>query len=139
MNLDAWDGYPASRERVFRLLRDYARNPVVVAGDTHNAWAFNLRDREGRPVGVEVGCPGVNSPGLESYFPLPSEQMRNVLLESSPELVELDTYRRGWALITMSPARTTSHWRFVSTVLSRDFQVALSTPMVLEPDQRQFS
>ena len=139
MNLDAWDGYPASRERVFRLLRNYARNPVVVAGDTHNAWAFNLRDREGRPVGVEVGCPGVNSPGLENYFPLPAEQMRNLLLESSRELVDLDTYRRGWAVITMMPNRTTSHWRFVSTVLSRDFQVASTAPLVVAADRRQFT
>jgi len=139
MNLDAWDGYPASRERVFRLLQEYASNPVVVAGDTHNAWAFNLRDDAGRPIGVEVGCPGVNSPGLESYFPLPPEQMRELLLASSSELVDLDTYRRGWARLTLTPQAVQSEWRFVSTVLSRTFEVMTTAPLKAATGARQFA
>ena len=62
MNLDAWDGYPADRERVYQLLLELANNPVVVAGDTHNGWAFNLQTEAGLSVGVEVGCPGITSP-----------------------------------------------------------------------------
>ena len=36
-NLDAWDGYPAARERLFAMLSAYATNPISLAGDTHNA------------------------------------------------------------------------------------------------------
>ncbi len=41
-NLDAWDGYPAARERLFAMLTAHATNPISLAGDTHNGWAFNL-------------------------------------------------------------------------------------------------
>ena len=44
LNLDAWDGYPLCRDRVKAMLSRDKTNPVVLAGDTHNAWAFNLLD-----------------------------------------------------------------------------------------------
>ena len=64
-NLDAWDGYPAARERLFDMLTSHATNPISLAGDTHNGWAFNLTNQKGEAVGVEWGTPGVSSPGLE--------------------------------------------------------------------------
>ncbi|WP_435211625.1 alkaline phosphatase D family protein [Luminiphilus sp. nBUS_16] len=139
LNLDAWDGYPADRERVFSLLLELANNPVVVAGDTHNGWAFNLQTEAGVPVGVEVGCPGVTSPGLESYFPLPPEQMAASLQASSPELVDLDTSHRGWSKVTLTPEATVSQWRFVSTVLDREYTVNETEPLVANVDARRFS
>ena len=139
MNLDAWDGYPACRARVFERLLEDASNPVVVAGDTHNGWAFNLRNGQDVPVGVEVGCPGISSPGMESYFPLPAEQLRAALLASSNELVALESEHRGWALITLTPDVMTSRWRLVSTVLSRDYHVVETEPLECRVGKRQFS
>ena len=63
LNLDAWDGYPAARQRLFADLQAHAVNPVMLAGDTHNAWMFDLKDDLGRAVGVEFGTPGITSPG----------------------------------------------------------------------------
>ena len=139
MNLDAWDGYPACRARVFERLLEDASNPVVVAGDTHNGWAFNLRNGQDVPVGVEVGCPGISSPGMENYFPLPAEQLRAALLASSNELVALESEHRGWALITLTPDVMTSRWRLVSTVLSRDYHVVETEPLECRVGKRQFS
>src|SRR3990167_6249713 len=42
LNLDAWSGYGAEREAVFAAARRLDRNLVVLAGDTHNAWANDL-------------------------------------------------------------------------------------------------
>ena len=53
LNLDAWDGYPANRDRIAQMLADKNANTVALAGDTHNAWAFNLRDSKQRAIGVE--------------------------------------------------------------------------------------
>ena len=58
LNLDAWDGYPAARERLFEMLIAHAINPISLAGDTHNGWAFNLTNARGDAVGVEWGTPG---------------------------------------------------------------------------------
>ena len=41
---------------------------VVLAGDTHNAWASELRDMHGDQVGVEYATHSVSSPGMETYM-----------------------------------------------------------------------
>ena len=75
MNMDAWDGYPAARERLFAGAQAAGANLVSLAGDTHNAWASDLVHR-GKPVGVEFAGQSVTSPGFESYYAaVPPEQL----------------------------------------------------------------
>ncbi len=118
LNLDAWDGYPASRERVFAAARRHGSQLISLAGDTHNAWAFNMMDSEGRPAGVEFATPSVTSPGME-IVPVPPGILAERFVNLNPELVYLDSSRRGWMEITITPESATSRWRFVTTVLSR--------------------
>lgn len=139
MNLDAWDGYPVCRERVHSMLLKYASNPVVFAGDTHNAWAFNMRNREGVAVGVEIGTPGVTSPGMEAYLPLPPKMLEEALKASSSELYEVDTHQRGWTLVELTPDRMTSQWRFVSNVLLSNYTVQKSRAITCRAGDKQFS
>ena len=73
-NLDAWDGYPAEREAVLGAAYGGDKNLVVLAGDTHNGWASNLRDAEGNQVGIEFATGSVSSGGLETYLKLEPEQ-----------------------------------------------------------------
>ncbi|MGF1543299.1 MAG: alkaline phosphatase D family protein [Parvularculaceae bacterium] len=62
-NLDAWDGYPAARDRLYRKLQDTAAEGVIVlTGDTPTWWANDLARRDGAPVGVELGVSSVTSP-----------------------------------------------------------------------------
>jgi alkaline phosphatase D len=135
-NLDAWDGYPAARERLFSLLTAHATNPVSLAGDTHNGWAFNLTSQKGEAVGVEWGTPGVSSPGLETYVPLPPERMQALLKGASPELVACDTSQRGWTHVTLTPETATAQWRFVSSVVEPTYQVSASEPLVTQRNAR---
>lgn len=67
-NLDAWDGYAVARETLLGTARALDKNLVVLAGDTHNAWASDLRDLAGNAVGVEFATPSVSSPGFEAFF-----------------------------------------------------------------------
>jgi alkaline phosphatase D len=139
MNLDAWDGYPACRERIHGLFTQFGKNPVVLAGDTHNAWAFNMRNGAGDAVGVEIGTPGITSPGMEAYLPAPPEMMREALLSSSAELHDLDTSQRGWTVVEFTPEQVTSTWRFVSTILESQYSVVESTPITCKAGDRSFS
>ena len=68
LNLDAWDGYPAARDRLLRSALDADANLVVLSGDSHNGWAFDL-DLAGAPAGAEFAGMSVTSPGLEAYVP----------------------------------------------------------------------
>ncbi|WP_425410956.1 alkaline phosphatase D family protein [Hyphococcus sp.] len=62
-NLDAWDGYPAARERFYDLARNAGDSGmIVVTGDTHTWWANDLKDRNGAQMGVELGTHSVTSP-----------------------------------------------------------------------------
>lgn len=139
MNLDAWDGYPVCRERIHAVFKQFASNPVVLAGDTHNGWAFNMRDRKGDAIGVEIGTPGITSPGMEAYLPAPPSMLREALKASSDELYDLDTSRRGWTHIEFTPEATVSKWRFVSNILESRYTITESAPIVCKAGDRAFS
>jgi alkaline phosphatase D len=139
LNLDAWDGYPLCRDRVKAMLSRDKTNPVVLAGDTHNAWAFNLLDHHEQPLGVEIGTPGISSPGMESYLPVPAADLAAALKAASPELSAVDTSQRGWSEISLTPQSMSNKWHFVSTILDRRYEVSSSGPMVCQKGARRFS
>ena len=121
-NLDAWDGYPAARETVLAAARSMGKNLVSLAGDTHNAWASNLTDATGHRVGVEFACASISSPGLEILLPLISGP---ALTEAFPKMVNdlryAETNKRGYLVVTLTPAEARVDWTEVSTVLSRSY------------------
>jgi alkaline phosphatase D len=121
-NLDAWDGYMAARETVLGTARALDRNLVVLSGDTHNAWGNDLDDLAGNKVGVELAGAGVTSPGLEAVFTADDPALLAAgITQLIGPLVYADTSRRGWLLVTATPAQVTGDWRFVSTVASRTY------------------
>ncbi|WP_433306911.1 alkaline phosphatase D family protein [Actinoplanes sp. CA-030573] len=67
-NMDAWDGYRASRDRLQRgWVERGVRNPVVLTGDIHTAWANDLKadytDPASATVGAELICTSITSRG----------------------------------------------------------------------------
>jgi alkaline phosphatase D len=128
-NLDAWDGYPAARETVLAAARSMGKNLVSLAGDTHNSWASNLTDAAGQRVGVEFAASSISSPGLEILLPLISGPL---LTDAFPKMVKdlryAETTKRGYLVLTLTPAEARADWIEVSTVLSRTYtaRVAMS-------------
>lgn len=126
-NLDAWDGYYVEREVILETARQLQKNLVVLSGDTHNAWASNLKTQGGNQVGVEFATAGVSSPGLEDYLQLPeaaiadAEAAIRLLVD---DLDYLNVNQRGYMLATFTPGEARADWRFVSTVKDRDYVVA---------------
>jgi alkaline phosphatase D len=137
-NLDAWDGYAAARERLFGAARALDRNLVVLAGDTHNAWANDLADLTGQAVGVEFATASVSSPGFEAFFP----NENPVVLARSLEaligpLAYADTSRRGFLLINASMAECRAQWQYVSTVFNRSFTTSIGRELKVLPGAGQ--
>jgi len=139
LNLDAWDGYPNCRDRMFDSLLAHAHNPLVLAGDTHNAWAFNLNNNKGQAVGVEIATPSVSSPGLEHYIPVQPDVAAGALKDCSPEIVDVDTSQRGWAELTLTPDAMSSQWHFVSTILDKDYSTSSSKMLESKAGSRKLS
>lgn len=138
-NLDAWNGYPVCRDTVFKSLAEHGVNPVVLAGDTHNAWAFNLADNNGQAIGVEIGTPGVNSPGLETYLATEPAVLGRAMQAASSELFAVDTAQRGWSELVLTPEAATNQWHFVSTVLDREFTVSSADKQRCKLGDKRFS
>ncbi|MDB9706920.1 alkaline phosphatase D family protein [Porticoccaceae bacterium] len=138
-NLDAWDGYAACRDRVFSSFAEHGTNPVVLGGDTHNAWASNLADSNGQAVAVEIGTPAVNSPGLETYLPTDPAVLAQAMQDASAELFAVDTARRGWSEVTLTPEAMTNQWHFVSTVLDKNFTVEQGAVQYCKAGNKRFS
>ena len=116
MNMDAWDGYPAARERVLGAAQAAEANLIVLAGDSHNAWASDLASG-GQPVGVEFAGQSVTSPGFESFLPqIPPERMAAALRAENPSLKFTDTARRGYMAVELTPGAATCEYRFVGNV-----------------------
>ena len=139
LNLDAWDGYPSCRDRVQKMFSDVRSNPIVLAGDTHNAWSFNLKDETGANFGIEVGTPGITSPGLETYIPISPKVIEDAFRDSSSELSYFDASRRGWAEVILSRESALSRWHFVDEILDKDYSVTRTEPKVCLRGSRKFN
>lgn len=138
LNMDAWDGYPAARDRLFKAALAADANLVVLAGDSHNAWAFDL-DRKGKRVGVEMAGHSVSSPGAENslWWMKPDELARDSVA-ANPQLKWCDTSRRGYMAVELTPRAASSEWRFMATVRQRGTQLAGVQRMTVLAGQRKF-
>ena len=123
-NMDAWDGYPAARARVLKSALDADANLLVLAGDTHNGWAFELA-HEGTRAGVEFGVQSVSSPGFESYLAfLPPADLAAALVETNQGLKWADTAQRGYMVVELTPTRATTEYRFTGSARQRSTRLA---------------
>ena len=117
--LDSWDGYPAARRRLLRSALDADANLVVLSGDSHNAWAFDL-DLDGTRAGIEVAGTSVTSPGNEKDFPgaAPADAVR-ATLAANRQLKWANLHQRGYATLHLTPRRATAEWLFMRTIRER--------------------
>lgn len=118
-NLDAWDGYPVERERLYAKVKSLGKQLVVLAGDTHNAWSSDLRDAQGDRVGVEFATHSVSSPGMESYVGLTPEsgtRMAQALPVLIDELQYCQLTDRGFMELNVRRDEMRVSWHFLDDV-----------------------
>jgi alkaline phosphatase D len=124
-NLDAWDGYPAEREKLYGAARAAGKRLVSLAGDTHNGWFSRLVARDGTDVGVELATASVSSPGMESYLQMDAETAEatsaalSLLVE---DLAYCNLHQRGFLTLEISAQAIEARWMYVDTVKSREYQ-----------------
>jgi len=138
-NFDAWDGYPAARRRLLRSALETDANLVVLSGDTHNAWAFDL-DIDGTPAAIEIGGQSVTSPGFEYSIPhVPPAEIERAMIHRNPQLKWAEFSHRGYATVELTPERVTGEWLFLETVRERSTEVASSHRMSVTRGTRRFT
>ena len=117
-NFDNWGGYPAARARFLRSVQAMGGNTIVISGDSHNAWAYDLM-QDGRPAAVEFAGHSVTSPGYEAGIAIDPRTVASALVRGNPELKWCDTSRRGYMALTIAADRVTNDWIMVDTVKRR--------------------
>ncbi|QJD58359.1 alkaline phosphatase D family protein [Pseudomonas sp. gcc21] len=125
-SLDAWDGYGHEREALLRQALTHDRNLVVLAGDTHNAWANNLIASDGSHAGVEFATSSVSSPGMERYLNIPREitsLVEQAIVTLTSDVQYVNARQRGYMIVTFTPEHATADWRFVSSVKQHDYHM----------------
>ena len=123
-NLDAWDGYTTEREKVLDIFQTASKDLVVLAGDTHNAWASDLKATDGNFVGLEFATSSVSSPGLEYYLGITDEAANNTeagLVSLVEGLKYVNATNRGFLTVTFTQDEAQSEWHFVDTILSKEY------------------
>jgi hypothetical protein len=120
-NSDAWDGYGKERETILQTASALNKKLVVFAGDTHNAWANQLKTLsptapglapQGTIAGIELATPGISSPGIEKYFPGQDAILRDLFLGYSTGLKFANLSNRGYLDVTFTPTHVDAKFYF---------------------------
>ncbi len=123
-DLDNWGGFPAARARFLKSAQAANANLLVLCGDSHNAWAFDL-GQDGKPAGVEFAGHAVSSPGYESAIATDPKVVAAALVAASPELKWCDTSRRGYMALTLTPEKASNDWVMMDTITQRSLKASV--------------
>lgn len=131
-NLDAWDGYPADRERLYDLFKSAGANPIVLSGDSHSFWANELFDAGGaKRVAVEFGTTGITSPGYGDI--LPGVPLGDAFAARNKEVRFADPGAKGFVLLTLEHGKATSEMIAVSTIHDPAYTTRVLKRFVVTP------
>ncbi len=123
-DLDNWGGFPAARARFLKSAQAAGSDLLVICGDSHNAWAFDL-GQDGKPAGVEFAGHSVTSPGYENGSSTDPKVIAAGLVATNPELKWCDTSRRGYMALTLTPDRARNDWVFMDTITQRSLKASV--------------
>jgi alkaline phosphatase D len=137
---DTWEGYQASRDRIFDFLQARRITDVaVLGGDLHSSWALDVprnpvagyRAATGEgSLAVEILAPAISSPplfaaaGLRERAPLLRAILQN--------LKYLEGDSRGYVVVDVTPERLQAEWFFVPTVDQRSAEESRAAAFVCE-------
>lgn len=134
-NTDAWDGYQAQRTRVLDFLeRERMRNLVILTGDAHSSWGFDVprnpwggyRPQTGQAsLAVEFVTPAISSPPPGMFSSPNGDDAAAAVRVALPHLRYLDGVRRGYVVVDATPAHVQASWYYSPDVRIRsDAEVA---------------
>ncbi|XOV80549.1 MAG: alkaline phosphatase D family protein [Aestuariibacter sp.] len=134
-NLDAWDGYAYERELILGTAKQLGKNLVVVAGDTHNGWANNLRDINGDIVGVEFATPSVSSPGLKEVLGVSDAEVTATeagVVQLVEDLQYFNIAERGFMMLEFTAEKVRTTWLYANTISSTDYYEKTERRQIME-------
>jgi alkaline phosphatase D len=132
-NMDAWDGYRASRSRIQQgFVARSVPNPVVLTGDVHRAWANELKANYANPasatIGTELVCTSISTDGNGTGTTTIPNAATNPHLRFFSD-------RRGYVRTTITPSELRADFRAVAFVTEHGAPVSTVRSFVVEAGQ----
>jgi alkaline phosphatase D len=129
-NMDAWDGYRASRARIQQGFLDRAvRNPVVLTGDVHRAYANDLKadyhNTSSATIGAELVCTSIASGG-------DGDGSTTIPNAATNPHVKFYQDRRGYVRTTITPTQIAADFRSVASVTEHGAAVSTARSFVIQ-------
>ncbi|WP_026678632.1 alkaline phosphatase D family protein [Fictibacillus gelatini] len=134
-SMDAWDGYPAARQRLldFAKTRDID-NFIVLSGDVHANWAANLLtnfdDPNSKIIGAEFVGTSITSGGDGSD----KRADTNKILGLNPHIKFFNDFR-GYVRCRVTKEKWQADYRVVPYVSSPGADITTRASFVYEKDQ----
>ena len=129
VSTDTWDGYRPARERLFDAIESTKlKNVVVLTGDVHSSWGYNVprnpwagyhAETGAGTVAVEFVTPAITSP---SGFGAPEQAAERVktLHAQRPHLKYVDGLYRGYLVVDVTRERVQADWFGVPTITEKN-------------------
>ena len=149
IRMDRWDGYPVERQQIFDFFYENdLKNIVVITGDVHTSWAFELTGDPSNPavydrktgkgvIGAEFTTPSITSFNFDEVVPkfITWEAKRRFKKKkNNPHLRYLDLNHHGYLTLTLTPERAQADWFFVKRKDRVDDRVKKKATRYLELD-----
>ncbi|WP_116365423.1 alkaline phosphatase D family protein [Parahaliea mediterranea] len=135
-NADAWDGYTFEREDLLNHARQLQSRLVVLAGDTHNAWASQLTTADGTVVGAELACPSVTSPGAEAVIGTDAATLFGPLaVQLMDDLRYANLVQRGFLQLAVGADALQADWVFIDSIDSPTYAIDAQSAHRLSVDR----
>lgn len=124
LNLDAWSGYGAERQRVYDIIRRTGAKTVVLSGDSHMAFANVLHDAQGQ-VALEVAATTITGPSLGAVLAMETAPFGERLAARNRDIAWCD--HRAIGFIALRLTRQTVEAEFIAVVDPRGESPAVRT------------
>ncbi|MCO4761233.1 MAG: alkaline phosphatase D family protein [Myxococcales bacterium] len=123
INTDQWDGYSATRDRLYKTARDNSVDGLVVlTGDIHSSWANDLVEDSSDDktydkttgkgaLGVEFVVPGITSTTFGA-----GGGIGDIAQQFNSHIRWVDMTRRGYCLLDLTHERVQCDWFLFETV-----------------------
>ncbi len=138
---DGWDGYPVARQRLMdTLYTSRASNPLVLSGDVHSFFASELTRNPSLPRSACNPVIATEFCGTSITSPSRPQTRTEQYLRMNPAIKYGRSDKRGYMLLTVTPAVTSAHFLALDDVHNTASPIARAAIFVVsngEPGMRQ--
>lgn len=127
---DGWDGYPAARDRLLKVLAEpKPLNPVVLGGDVHSFWVTALKSDFDDPASDSIASEFVTTSITSQSGP---EERIQAITRENPHILYANGRERGYLRLEITPSSVRADLRAVSSVKERNPSCHTQASFVVE-------